>query len=133
MFNQLTALGFGLISFAIVLGVGVVVLGKFTASIAGCQTGWTYESNGTATFATGTCCNSSNSGSSAGANAVPGQGAYNCAGVNSSPTSTGAANVYYLTGSSGLTGLATWTPAIIALAVGILFLGAFMMRKGKNY
>ena len=80
MFNQLTALGFGLVTFAIVIGVGVVVLDKFGNSVGG---------------------------------------------TANSTTQT-------LLGYLGSSGLAGWTPAIIALAVGILFLGAFMMRKGKG-
>jgi len=33
--------------------------------------------------------------------------------------------------SSG--GLASWTPAIIALSVGLLFIGALMVGKGRQY
>jgi len=38
----------------------------------------------------------------------------------------------YLMGQLGESGLAGWTPAVIALAVGLLFLGAFMGGKGKR-
>ena len=78
MFEQLTALGYGIVVFAIVLGIGTIVLQNF--------------------------------GTAAG----------------------GTANVtaVYLMGQLGSSGLAGWTPAIIAIAVGLLFLGAFMIGKG---
>jgi len=43
----------------------------------------------------------------------------------------GTANttVQYLLGQLGSSGLAGWVPAIIALVVGLLFLGAFMFKK----
>jgi hypothetical protein len=37
----------------------------------------------------------------------------------------------YLGTSSG--GLASWIPVIIVLVIGMLFLGAFMTRKGSKY
>ena len=80
MFDNLTALGFGLVTFAIVIGVGVVVLTRFGASVV--------EANDTTT---------------------------------------------YLSGQLGQSGLAGWTPAIIALVIGMLFLGMFMgVRGGKG-
>ena len=81
MFNNLTALGYGIVAFAIVLGVGTVVLQKFGDSVGG-------SANVTTT---------------------------------------------YLQGQLGSSGLAGWTPAIIALVVGLLFLGAFISKKGKSY
>ncbi len=44
-------------------------------------------------------------------------------------------NTNYLLTQMGSGGLAGWTPAIIAISVGLLFLGAFMVRgnsKGKG-
>ena len=81
MFNQLTALGYGIIVFAILVGVGSLVLFNFGNS-------------------TGGVANS---------------------------------NIQYLLTTLGTTngGLASWTPAIIAISVGLLFLGAFMI-KGSN-
>lgn len=81
MFNNLTGLALGIVIFAIVIGVGVVVLGKFGNSVGG-------DANTT---------------------------------VNGLITDLG---------SSGLAG---WAPAIIALAVGLLFIGALMMKKGRSY
>ena len=79
MFNALTTLGWGVVSFAIVIGVGVVVLGKFGNAVGG-------DSNTT---------------------------------------------VQYLVTQLGTTGLAGWAPAIIAFAVGMLFIGAFLIKKGE--
>ena len=77
MFNQLTALAFGIVTFAIVIGVGVVVLTRFGSAVT--------ESNAT---------------------------------------------VSYLAGQLGQSGLAGWTPAIIALTIGMLFLGLFLGGMG---
>lgn len=78
MFNDLTALGYGLVVFAIIIGVGSVVLYNFGNATGG----------------------------------------------------TANTNVQYLLGQLGQSGLAGWTPAIIAISVGLLFLGAFMVGGG---
>ena len=80
MFNNLSNLGYGLVTFAIIIGVGTVVLTKFGDSVGG------------------------------------------------------AANttVQYLNTQLGSSGLAGWTPAIIALSVGMLFLGVFLTRGGRQ-
>jgi hypothetical protein len=81
-FDQLQALGLGIIGFAIIIGTGVVVLDKFGNASGG----------------------------------------------------TANTTVQYLVTQMGSTGLAGWTPAIIAISVGMLFLGYFMFRKGgKGY
>ena len=80
MFNNLQALAIGIIGFAIIIGVGVVVLQNFGNSVGG-------SANTT---------------------------------------------VSYLNTQMGQSGLAGWAPAIIALSVGLLFLGAFML-KGRKY
>jgi len=105
MFNSLTALGYGIVSFAIVIGVGVVVLQKFATAVSSCNTGFTYNTTN------GYCQNTSGSTQNADA---------------------GAQNVYYLEGQMGTSGLAGWTPAIVALSVGMLFLGVFMVRGGMG-
>ena len=81
MFNDLTSLGYGLVVFAIIIGVGSVVLTNFGNSTGG----------------------------------------------------TANTNVQYLNTQLGSSGLAGWTPAIIAISVGLLFLGAFMVKGGKRY
>jgi len=79
MFNQLTALGYGLVIFAVIIGVGSVILSNFGNAVGG----------------------------------------------------TANTTTQYLLGQLGSSGLAGWTPAIIAVAVGTLFLGAFMIGKGR--
>ncbi len=78
MFNEITALGYGLVVFAIIIGVGSVVLYNFGNAAGG----------------------------------------------------TANTNVQYLLGQLGSSGLAGWTPAIIAISVGLLFLGAFLVNSG---
>lgn len=80
MFGDLTALGFGIITFAILIGVGSVILFNFGNATGG----------------------------------------------------TANTNVQYLLTQMGSTGLAGWTPAIIAISVGLLFLGAFMIGGGRK-
>jgi len=79
MFDNLSGLGYGIVTFAIIIGVGTVVLTKFGDSVGG----------------------------------------------------TANTTVQYLNTQLGSTGLAGWTPAIIALVIGMLFLGMFMANKGK--
>ena len=108
MFNELTAVGYGLVVFAIIIGVGTVVLYNFSAATASCPTAFsTY--NATAEL----CQNSTGS---------------------TVDPSTSTLNTNYLMDQLGQSGLAGWTPAIIAITVGLLFLGAFMIkgaRKGR--
>lgn len=80
MFGNLQSLGYGIIGFAIIIGVGTVTLEKFGNSVGG----------------------------------------------------TANTTVQYLNTQMGSTGLAGWTPAIIAFSVGMLFLGAFIVGKGKS-
>ena len=80
MFDNLTNLGYGIITFAIIIGVGTVVLQKFGDAVGG----------------------------------------------------TANTTVAYLNTQLGSSGLAGWTPAIIALSVGMLFLGVFLTRGGRR-
>jgi len=81
MFDRLTALGWGVVTFAITIGVGTVVLEKFGNAVGG----------------------------------------------------TANTTTVYLNTQLGSSGLAGWTPAIIAFAVGMLFLGAFLIGGKKTY
>ncbi len=81
MFDSLTNLGYGIITFAILIGVGSVMLYQFGQATGG-------TANETTT---------------------------------------------YLLGQLGQSGLAGWTPAIIAFSVGMLFLGAFFIKGGRKY
>jgi len=107
MFNALTALGWGVVTFAITIGVGTIVLTKFGDAVATCATDYTYN----ATQAK--CVNATN-------------------GDPTDPTNGGWVNTNYLSTQLGTTGLAGWTPAIIAFAVGMLFLGGFLINRGKG-
>lgn len=80
MFADLTSLGYGLVVFSIIIGVGSVVLFNFGNAVGG----------------------------------------------------TANTNTQYLLTQLGQSGLAGWTPAIIAIAVGIMFLGAFMVKGGRK-
>ena len=73
MFNQISGLAYGLVIFAVIIGVGSVILSNFGNSTGG----------------------------------------------------TSNTNVQYLLTQLGSGGLAGWAPAIIAVSVGVLFLGAF--------
>ena len=80
MFDALTSLGYGIVIFAIVIGIGSVILYNFGNATGG----------------------------------------------------TANTNTQYLLGQLGSAGLAGWTPAIIALSVGLLFLGAFMVKGTRR-
>ena len=80
MFNELTSLGYGLVVFSIIIGVGSVVLFNFGNATGG----------------------------------------------------TANTNVQYGLTQLGTAGLSGWIPAIIAISVGVMFLGAFMVRGGKR-
>jgi len=80
MFDNLSALGYGLVTFAVIIGVGTVILTKFGDSVGG----------------------------------------------------TANTTVSYLNTQLGQSGLAGWAPAIIAFAVGMLFLGVFMNKGSRR-
>ena len=105
MFNALTGLGWGVVTFAITIGVGTIVLTKFSGAIADCPADKTYNETGS----TGYCSNETASEASG---------------------STGTITTNYLNTQLGTSGLAGWTPAIIAFAVGMLFLGGFLINRG---
>jgi len=104
MMNQMVAIAFGIVTLAIVVGIGLTVLTKLSGATA-CPTGWTYNVTDT------TCNNASGYGGFA---------------INSAGTS-----INYAITQLGSTGLLSWLPAIIALLVGIFFLMYFMGGK-KN-
>ena len=111
MFDNIVALGYGIIVFAIVIGVGSVVLYNFGGAVASCSTASCGASgiwNGTA----GQCSN---------ATAVCG-----------TPTGAGYTNTNYMLTQLGSSGLIGYTPALIAISIGMLFLGYFAIGKGKR-
>jgi flagellar biosynthesis protein FliQ len=80
MMNALIALGLGIVVFALIVGVGVVVLQNFGEATGG------------------------------------------------TANTTAQTMIGYLSDN-----LVTWVPAIIALGVGLLFIGALMGAKGSKY
>ncbi len=107
MFDELSGLGYGIITFAIIIGIGTVVLHNFGGAVATCVDAQIWNSSLDLCHTIG---NSSNT---------------------STPTGSWT-NINYMSGQLGSSGLAGWTPAIIALVVGMLFLGAFMTRGSKR-
>jgi len=112
MFDNLTGLGYGLVTFAIIIGVGVVVLQGFAGAVDNCSVHTTLSPGATYNVSTGVCSNLT----------VGDVGA----------ASQGTQNLFYMEGQMGSSGLAGWTPAIIALSVGMLFLGVFLSRGGRK-
>lgn len=107
MIDVLVGLGIGIIAFAIVVGVGTVVLHRFGGAVAECNSGFTW--NNTVDL----CTNNTNSSETA----TPG-GAWT--------------SVNYLNTELGTSGLSGWTPAIVAFTVGMVFIGALLIRKGRS-
>jgi len=109
MFDKLSALGYGLVTFAVIIGVGTILLTKFGDSVAICPTDFTYD--GTVNH---TCQNDS------------------LVTDTVDPTNAGWTSTNYLNTQLGTTGLAGWAPAIIVFTVGMLFLGVFMAKGGRR-
>lgn len=105
MFNSIVALGYGIIVFAILIGVGSVVLYNFGGATASCATGYSWNST------QDKCVNATN-------------------GDPTTPGSASYTNTNYLLTQIGSSGLAGWTPAVIAISIGMLFLGFFLTGKG---
>ena len=112
MMNALIALGLGIIIFALIAGVGMVVLQNFGQATANCASGFAYNSS-----TNSLCCNVTEIGKTCtlGAN-----GTYN----PSTATQTVNTTMGYITNN-----LITWIPAVIALGVGLLFIGSLMGKK----
>jgi len=118
MMNALIALGLGIVIFALVIGVGLIVLTNFSTASTPCGTGFTYQANSSGNLvSTNLCCKND---------------AAVCAGATNSTTpGTTTTTIYNISGYMQ-NNLVTWIPAIIALGVGLLFIGALMGRnKGK--
>jgi hypothetical protein len=109
MFENLTNLGWGVVTFAITIGVGTTVLTKFAGAVSECPTAYGFY-DGTSDICAPT----------------------NGTGLNITGAGKASLAMGYLNRQLGTTGLAGWTPAIIAFAVGMLFLGAFLIGKGGS-
>ena len=106
MFNVLTGLALGIVVFAITIGAGVVVLQEFGGAVADCATSYTYN-------VTNSLCQEDANIS-------------NTASPSSATQTTNSLNT-----ELGTSGLAGWTAAIIALSVGLLFIGALMGKTKR--
>ena len=107
MMNALIALGMGIVIFALIVGVGVVILTNFGNAVAQCATAYTFNTTQQK------CVNATNGNPTAPTNSA----------FSSTSTMQG-----YLTSN-----LITWIPAIIALGVGLLFIGSLMGKKQQSY
>jgi hypothetical protein len=121
MIQVLSGLGYGVIAFAILIAIGIVVLGTFGSTVASCPTGYTYNANATGyVMGTNTCCNSTASA---------------CTGGNATTASTATQQLNTINGylGTGSGGLASFVPLVIIIVIGLLFLGMFMNKKGQKY
>ena len=107
MMQVLQGIGYGIVAFAILVVVGIVVISKLGDSVATCATDYTYN-------ATSRMCHNATGGA---------------LGDPTDPTNDAWTSGDYLTTQLGSSGLSGWIPAIIAVAVGALFLSYFMGRK----
>jgi hypothetical protein len=104
MMDVLQGIGYGIVAFAILIVVGLVVITKLGDATAECATDYTYD------IATRKCLNATD-----GDPTDPTNGAWTTGG--------------YISTQLGSTGLSGWIPAIIAVAVGALFLSYFMGKR----
>ena len=102
--DVLQGIGYGIVSFAILVVVGTVVLSKLGDGVASCATDYTYNSTARQCF-----------------NSTGGDG--------TNPANSAWTSQEYLSTQLGSTGLSGWVPAIIAVAVGALFLSYFMGKR----
>ena len=109
MMNTLQAIGYGIVGFAVIIVIGIVVITKLGDSVASCGTGFEYNSTNQL------CQNTTLITDTA------------------TPTGGGWVSGTYLTGQLGSSGLAGWIPAVIAVMIGGLFLAYFGGRKDKEY
>ena len=104
MMDVLQGIGYGIVAFAILVVVGLVVLQRLGDAVAQCGTGFTF--NTTAQY----CQNSTGGG-------------------DVDPANSAWVSGDYLATQLGSSGLSGWIPAIIAVAIGALFLSYFMGKR----
>ena len=119
MMNALIGLGLGIVIFALIAGVGLVVMANFATAVSDCPTGYTWNANGSGTImGVDTCVNDSVN--------LPSE----AVGANITDASEGSQSL--ITNSGYIqSNLVTWIPAIIALGIGLLFIGALMGKRQK--
>jgi len=104
MMDVLQGIGYGIVAFAVLVVVGLVVITKLGDTVAQCATDYTFD------VATQKCLNSTG-------------------GDPTTATGTAFTSSTYLSTQLGSSGLSGWIPAIIAVAIGALFLSYFMGKK----
>ncbi len=110
MMDVLQGIGYGIVAFAIIVVVGLVVLTKLGDGVADCSALVTEDTGALVYNATDrTCWNATETIGD------PANGAWTTSG--------------YLGTQLGSSGLSAWIPAIIAVAVGALFLSYFMGKR----
>ena len=138
MIDNLTGIAYGLVVFAVFIGIGLIILQNF-ANGMGCP-GTTYISYNTST---GRCIDLTcsvtpgytvyNSTTDLCQNSTAVLSLTNTSALPSISTNQGSslfALSGYLGNSSG--GLVTWVPAVIALIIGVMFI-SMLMGKQKKY
>lgn len=108
VFDNLTTLGYAVVTLGIVITIGSVVLIKMGEATTTCIAGGDISSN-----SSDKCVNTTS-------NTVAAQ-------IDYGKANTTAGYMETQLGSS--TGLASWTPAVIALAIGMLFLALFLGKR----
>ena len=104
MMDVLQGIGYGIVALAVLVVVGLVVLTKLGDSVASCATDYTYN--------------------------VSQRKCLNATGEDPTDPTNGAwVSQGYLSTQLGSSGLSGWVPAIIAVAIGALFLSYFMGRR----
>ena len=104
MMDVLQGIGYGIVAFAIIVVVGLVVLTKLGDATATCATDYTYNAS------LQKCVNATG-------------------GDATDPTNSAWTTSGYIGTQLGSAGLSGWIPAIIAVAVGALFLSYFMGKR----
>jgi len=104
MMNVLQGIGYGIVALAVLVVVGLVVITKLGDTVATCATDYTYN------VTQQKCVNATN-------------------GDPTDPANDAWTNSQYLSTQLGSDGLVGWVPAIIAVAIGALFLSYFMGRR----
>lgn len=117
MMNMLVSLGLGIIVFSLIVATGLVVMANMGTAVASCPAGYSYNTNGSATSTLNQCFNVTGAGMD---------------GTNVTDASQGTQSLTTITGYVQ-SNLVTWIPAVIALGVGLMFIGALMSKRSNRY
>ena len=108
MTNALTGLAMGIIVMALIVTIGIVTIQKFGDTQASCQTSYTFNTTQQK------CVNATNEDAK-------------------DPTNTAWVTSNYLNTQLGSSGLSGYVPVIIALFIGVLFIGYFVGKKNAGW